>query len=154
MSEPKPRPEGFTLVEIMTVVAIIGMLMLIAIPRFMRARSDSQNNCFIQNLRIACDAFTMYAVQERIYPADEMPGVVPAGMTQLLSRMKWDLPTTIGGRWDWDFQQYGFMAGVSVSQPNRTDAQMQVIDGQVDDGDLNAGTFRKTAGGFISIIEF
>jgi prepilin-type N-terminal cleavage/methylation domain-containing protein len=45
------KKQGFTLVEIMIVVAIIGLLAAIAIPSFVKARNTSQQNACINNLR-------------------------------------------------------------------------------------------------------
>jgi type II secretion system protein G len=54
--------KGFTLVEIMIVVAIIGLLAAIAIPSFMRARTTSQKNSCINNLRQIEAAKDQYAL--------------------------------------------------------------------------------------------
>ena len=65
MKQNKSRKQGFTLVEIMIVVAIIGLLAAIAIPNFVRARTTSQQNACINNLRQIDGAKQQWALENK-----------------------------------------------------------------------------------------
>jgi prepilin-type N-terminal cleavage/methylation domain-containing protein len=54
---------GFTLVEIMVVVAIIALLASIAVPNFLRARKRSQATRILEDLRIIDSAIDQYAIE-------------------------------------------------------------------------------------------
>jgi prepilin-type N-terminal cleavage/methylation domain-containing protein len=62
----KSKKQGFTLVEIMIVVAIIGLLAAIAIPNFVRARTTSQMNACINNLRQIDGAKQQWALENKV----------------------------------------------------------------------------------------
>jgi len=79
-TKPNLRPAGFTLVEIMIVVAIIGLLAALAIPNFAQARARAQATGCINNLKQVEAAAEQFAVEQgkndgdRInYPDDLTP---------------------------------------------------------------------------------
>ena len=64
------RQSAFTLVEIMIVVAIIGLLAAIAIPNFIKAREASQKNACIANLKQIDGAKNTWALEQKKVNAD------------------------------------------------------------------------------------
>lgn len=149
----RARNRGFTLVEIMLVVVIIGMLAMLAFPVIARSRSNAAGARFINDLRTAVHSFELYALQTGYYPADTAPGIIPPGMEEMLKRPMWDRDTPIGGQWDWAVDTGDFYAGVVVRNPTLSPSMLQIIDTRFDDGDLSTGSFQSYDGGVVYIIE-
>jgi prepilin-type N-terminal cleavage/methylation domain-containing protein len=93
-----PR-KGFTLLEIMIIVSLIGLLAAIAIPRFLKARTRSQTTVCINNLRQIAAATDQWALELKKSPtssvseADVTPylkqvAVCPAGGTTFADSYK------------------------------------------------------------------
>ena len=76
------KNKGFTLVEIMIVVAIIGLLAAIAIPSFLRARTTSQQNSCVNNLRQIDGAKDVYALENN----NATPGALTALVSTYIKR--------------------------------------------------------------------
>ena len=81
MKKRTSRQGGFTLVEIMIVVAIIGLLASIAIPNFVKARTTAQMNACISNLRQIDGAIQLWAAETK---QGETATVTPGGRAALL----------------------------------------------------------------------
>lgn len=81
------KRSGFTLVEIMIVVAIIGLLAAIAIPSFIRARQNTQQSTCVNNLRLIDGAKDQYALENGKSSGD------PVDNNAISAYMKQGVPT-------------------------------------------------------------
>jgi prepilin-type N-terminal cleavage/methylation domain-containing protein len=75
MKKNAHRPGGFTLVEIMIVVGIIGLLVGIALPNFIKSRATSQQNACINNMRQLNSAVQQWAMETGQAPGAPAPSV-------------------------------------------------------------------------------
>jgi prepilin-type N-terminal cleavage/methylation domain-containing protein len=88
MKSQTPRRAGFTLVEIMIVVAIIGLLASIAIPNFMKARSQARTTTCINNMRLIEGNKQIWALEMK------QPGTATPPAAELNSYFKGSIAPT------------------------------------------------------------
>lgn len=139
MKQRNNSRKGFTLVETMVVVGIIGLLTSVSIPAFQKARSGSVATALANNFRAYAQAFEIHALEEGIWPDDASHAVVPTGMEGQLPRFTEE--TAAGGYWDWEYQAMGVTAGISLRESNADPATLERIDEILDDGNLLTGNF-------------
>ena len=115
MKNKVSRKSGFTLVEIMIVVAIIGLLAAIAIPNFVRARTTSQMNACINNLRLIDAAKQQWALEQRQSSTGTPPRLGSAAVPR--PRLGGELPSCpADGTQTWA-ASYSAAWGTSASSP-------------------------------------
>ena len=78
---PREAERGFTLIELMIVVAIIAILAGILIPNFVNARSQAQTAACESNLRAIATALELYYADNQVYPTAAGAAVQPALLT-------------------------------------------------------------------------
>ena len=139
------KRSGFTLVEVMIIVAILTNIMLIALPGFIRSRNSAQNTRYLSDLRTISTAFDMYAAENNRYPGSAAPSVVPAGMTVYLNNIPYTSRNAIGGQWYRTYSSASSPAAIvgSLSSFALDDIRMAEIDTRIDNGVLSTGAWRK-----------
>lgn len=147
---------GFTLVEIMIVVVIIGLLAAIALPGFERVRTASRNSTLANDMRQFRAAFETYNLENGGWPADTMEGILPIEMVGYINRENFERRTVAGGNYDWEGPgAFSFVAGISIRDSNLIDSDATKLDEILDDGNLATGPFRTEADGALTyILEF
>ncbi len=153
----RPRVRGFTLVEILIVVVILGILAGIVIPQMLGVTTQARQAAFIREIKVYSDAAMMFRVRTGGFLDAADPGTVPPGFEEYVDARDWIRPTPIGGMWDCLLDDLGVVAAIGVdfgADSVRDDNFMLDIDRTFDDGNLDDGMFRKLAEGqFCYVIE-
>ncbi|MBK1877020.1 type II secretion system protein [Pelagicoccus mobilis] len=143
---------GFTLVEIMVVVVIVGLLASIAIPGFTQSKRNSVASRTASDFKKFADQFSLYNLSTGVWPSDGYPSTIPTGMDDQLGKGTWTDITAIGGQWDWDYQAMGFTAAVSIHGHSVDNETILSIDRLIDDGNLSTGSFVRVSEDHVSYI--
>ena len=133
---------GFTLVEIMIVVVIIGILASMAIPAFAHVRKRAQFSRLAGDFRALEGAVEMYTLENGRWPEDTSSGEFPPELEGYIHESLFLEVTAVGGFWNWDGPENNDVAGISLRAPNLDEDDMLEFDEIIDDGNLETGRFR------------
>jgi prepilin-type N-terminal cleavage/methylation domain-containing protein len=157
------RAGGFSLLEIMIVVAIIGVLATIAVPSYMRAQRQAVMGKVANDMRVYAEAVDLYNTETSSYPADTT-GTFPQ---ELKDRkyikpkvyQRYDAGTSIpmvGGNYDWDYGvSASYEAGIVLANLSNGDPDLLLIIDDFFEGDanLNAGKVFTDGDHLVYVIE-
>ncbi|EDY83311.1 hypothetical protein VDG1235_2937 [Verrucomicrobiia bacterium DG1235] len=124
----------------------------IAIPTFIQSRQNSKAARTANDFRLFAEKFEIYNLGAGEWPEDGYPATVPSGMEELLLKGTWTKPSAIGGLWDYDFNAFGFTAGVSIHGATASNETILAVDRLLDDGNLSSGRLRDVGDNHISFI--
>lgn len=150
------RRRGFTLVELMICIVIIGLLARLVVPSFNALRQQSEAARIVNDFKQLSGAFEVYVMENGNWPADVSEGVFPSEMEGYLGAHHFEDGAPAGGSWDWEGIDVNSVAGVSLRDAQVSDDEMEKVDEILDDGDLDTGRFQKDVVGtdsFTMILE-
>jgi prepilin-type N-terminal cleavage/methylation domain-containing protein len=87
LNKKRSDHSGFTLVEIMVVVAIIALLAAIAVPGFLRARKRSQATAILNDARVIGGAIDQYAIESNVLGSSTFTSARLKGFFKPASRL-------------------------------------------------------------------
>ena len=132
----------------MIVVAIIGLLAALALPSFAKARRDARVSAQMNDLRILEDAFQLYAMENRGFPAATwVAKVLPPGMQKYLHGDIWSQTSPSGGLYAWKTNtDTNGITRYYISLSGGVDQEVwDIMDRKIDDG--LSGSGRLQSGG-------
>ncbi len=134
---------GFTLVEIMIVVVIIGMLVALAIPGMKKVRENSQASAISNNFRIFAGAFQSYNLEQGVWPGSHWDqGTMPTEMDGYMNADDWVNGCPLNGYYAFNDPGDGTSVAIILAATDMSADLQRRVDEAMDDGDLSSGIIR------------
>jgi prepilin-type N-terminal cleavage/methylation domain-containing protein len=128
------RQQGFTLVELVTVLLIIGIIVNAWLPSFISMKKKAQAARIVGDFLVIRDAATMYYSNHGRWPRNAGLGSIPKGMGHYLpDGFLWDLRPGMDVRYTWENLGFGLGQGspsdevVGVSVYSEDNALLKAI---------------------------
>jgi len=146
------KSRGFTLVEIMVVVTIIGILATLSIPAMQSVQLRTRGTTFFQDARVFSEAFQRYAQEHGSFPRHQRGrDRFPPNMEGYIKETDWTRTTPLGGRYSWDdrrrARRSGHRGAIMVLRGTMTMRELRQIDTWFDDGNIRTGVIQVRSGG-------
>ncbi len=145
---------GFTLVEIMIVVVIIGILASLGLPAFQQVKMSSQNSRFYQDIRVFASAADVYMLETGAVPWDQTWATgttLSSPLDEYIKPSSWASSPPIGGTYAW-IQDSAKFFGVGATNYTVPDTQLGMMDEKWDDQNISSGNLRQDGSGYYFVI--
>lgn len=136
---PAPRHAGFTIVELLAILMILGILSGVAAPRFYQAISETRVETTISHLKTIILAAELYYNDHGRWPDGAHEGEMHEDFVGYLRPNLFECPCPIGGLYDWDENNRDVVAAIAIFDEDPERSSWEEIDRQLDDGNLSTG---------------
>ncbi len=138
------RPRGFTLIELVMVILILGILAGIAVPRLFKVTAESEAATVLANVRTIFDAAEMFAAEHGRFPDDVVTGGMPSDLLGYLPESLFTQVGPFGGYYDWngpgtDADHFGVSILVSGALSPELRSAYKTMENLTDDGAKDSG---------------
>jgi prepilin-type N-terminal cleavage/methylation domain-containing protein len=149
----KNKFAGFSIVELMVVVAIIGLLSVIAWPSFQRVQRETTAARLGNDFRVYGATFETYALEQGDWAPDGDGNALPETILPYFSNSSWSETPPTGGFWGWQQDRLMITAAVALVPTTDNIELFIVVDRMLDDGNLTTGQFIKASDRYVYILE-
>ncbi|MEM9166776.1 MAG: prepilin-type N-terminal cleavage/methylation domain-containing protein [Planctomycetota bacterium] len=135
------RNAGFTLLELVIVVVVLGVLAGVAVPRITHAGANARVNAAAKEFRQFEMALRLYHAHHGAFPPNQLSGVYPPELEGYYDEAYFNRAPPFGYEWDWNPAHGPYPHIAMVGDLNQD--LVQRFDERFDDGDTGSGSIQR-----------